>query len=83
MSYGNEFRKEFLEQNPDKYIEINDFVGTGYGTHKYRCTWKGDWTVEQLVNYVDGSTGNYGGRIENKWKTEDGTYKGTVCVYYD
>lgn len=84
MSYGNEFRKEFLKNNPDKkMINIEGSHCTGVGTTKYWCEWSGDWTCEELVNYCDGTTGNYGGRIDNMRKTEDGTYKGTVCVYYD
>ena len=40
-------------------------------------------SADELVNYVDNGTGNYGGRVENKRRLEDGRFTGTVCVYYD
>lgn len=83
MSYGSEFRKEFLEKNPDKNIKIEGQHCTGVGTTKYWCEWTGEWTAEELVDFCDGGSYNFGGRIDNKRKTEDGKYKGIVCVYYD
>jgi hypothetical protein len=79
----NEYRQEFLENNPDKQMIIGACLGTGYGTHKFDCTWQGEWTAAELVDYVDGGTNNYGGRVENIRRTDDGRYRGTVCVYYD
>lgn len=84
MTYGDEFRKEFLENNPDKKIKILDyFANAGYGCHKARCTYTNNCTIEELVNYCDGGTGNYGGRIENEITNEDGTSTGTVVIYFD
>ena len=84
MAYGNEFREEFLKNNPDKQIiSCSHRVFHGYGTSKYIVEWSGDWTVSELVNYCDGTTGNFGGRIDNLRETENGNHKGTVCVYYD
>lgn len=77
-------REQFLKDNPDKkMLYVSSRFISGYGTSKYIAEWQGDWTVEELVNYVDNSTGNYGGRIENLMYLPEGTYKGIVCVYYD
>lgn len=77
-------RKEFLKNNPDKkMISLSHRFEHGYGSSKYRAEWSGEWSAEELVNYADDSTGNFGGRIDNLRKTEDGTYKGTIVVYYD
>ena len=83
MSYCTEFRQRFLKDHPDRTLSIGNCVGTGHGTHKYKCVWTGDWTAAELVNYVDGSIGNYGGRIDNYRRNEDGTQSGIICVYYD
>ena len=66
-----------------RIISNSGRIEYGWGTSKYRLEWAGDWTVEELVNYCDGGSGNYGGRIDDFRQTENGTYKGTVCVYYD
>lgn len=77
-------REEFLKNNPDKkMISLSYRFEHGYGSSKYRAEWSGEWTLEELVNYADDSTGNFGGRIENLRETEDGTHKGTIVVYYD
>ena len=77
-------REQFLKDNPDKKIKIEDyFPNSGYYCHKARCTYSGDWEVQDLVNYVDNSTGNYSGRIENARKNEDGSTTATVVVYFD
>ena len=76
--------EQFLIENPNKeVVNYSGMFAQGYGTSKYKMTWKGDWTEEELINYCDNSTGNYGGRIENIQENEDGTKSGTVCVYYD
>ena len=80
---SKDFREEFLEQNPDKEIHIHTIVSSGYGTHKYKCTYSDNWEAQELINYVDNGTGNYGGRIENEKKNNNGTTTATVCVYYD
>lgn len=79
----SDLREELLKANPEKQIEIGALVESGYGTHKYHCTWSGDWEAEELINFCDNSEGNYGGRIENIRRLEDGRFTGTVCVYYD
>lgn len=77
-------REEFLKNNPDKkMISLSHRFEHGYGVSKYRAEWSGEWSAQELVNYADDSTGNFGGRIDNLRKTEDGTYKGTIVVYYD
>ena len=77
-------REQFLRDNPNKTMDYCSGVRTqGYGTAKYFAHWTGAWTVQELVDYCDNSTGNYGGRIENLKEHEDGTKSGTVCVYYD
>lgn len=77
-------REQFLKDNPDKTIIIEDYrANSGYYSHTARCTYSGDWDVQELVNYVDNSTGNYGGRIENERKNEDGSTTATVVVYFD
>lgn len=77
-------REQFLKDNPDKTIKIEEYVAnSGYYCHKAKCTFKGDWEVQDLVNYVDDSTGNYGGRLENVRKNEDGSTTATVVVYFD
>ncbi len=83
MVYGNEFRKEFLEKNPDKKITIEGQYCTGVGTTKYWCEWTGEWEEKDLVDFCDGGSYNFGGRIDGKRKLENGNYKGIVCVYYD
>ena len=77
------FRERWQEENPDKSIRIDEFLGSGYACHKARCTWSPNCSKEDLVNYVDDSTGNYGGRLENVKENEDGTESGTVVVYFD
>ena len=78
------FRERWKEANPDKWVRIESFYGkSGYGCHSARCTWSNNCTAEDLVNYVDDSTGNYGGRLENVRENEDGTKSGTVIVYID
>jgi len=77
-------REQFLKDNPDKTIEIEEyFPNSGYCCHSARCVLKGDWAVQDLINYVDNSTGNFGGRIENVRKNEDGSKTATVIVYID
>ena len=83
MDYTTQFRLSFLSENPHLDIHMGDCITTGHGTHKYICTYSGDWSVEDLVNYLDGGIYNYGGRIENEIKNEDGSTTATVCVYYD
>lgn len=77
-------REQFLKDNPDKKIKIEKYwANSGYYCHKAKCTYSGNWDVQELVNYVDNSTGNYGGRIENERKNEDGSRTATVVVYFD
>ena len=78
-----DYREEFINNNPDKTCDIQGLVGTGYGTHRYKCTWQGNWQAEELINFCDNSEGNYGGRIEDMRRLDDGKYEGIVCVYYD
>jgi hypothetical protein len=77
------FRERWKEENPDKFIRIDKFLGSGYANHQARCTWSPNCTAEDLVDYVDDSTGNFGGRLENVKENEDGTESGTVVVYFD
>ena len=67
-------------------IEIleRELIASGHGTHKYRVKWRADepYTEEELIDAVDGTTGNYGGRVKTQ-ACACGTYWGTVCVYYD
>ena len=83
MGYDNDFRKEFLENNPDKNIIIDKWLGDTYGCHRAKATWTINCSVKEVIDYVDGSTGNYGGRIENLKENENGTESGTVYVYFD
>jgi len=78
------FRERWQEANPDKWIKVKNFYGnSGYGCHSADCTWSPNCTAEDLVNYVDDSTGNFGGRLEHVRVNEDGTKTGTVVVYFD
>ena len=79
MDYCEKFRKE----NPDKKITFTNFYQQAAGTTKYGATWWGDWTEEELINYADNGTGNYGGRLESVRTNIDGSKTGTICVYYD
>ena len=77
-------REQFLKDNPDKTITIENFyANSGYYCHEAKVTYTGDWETQDLVNYVDNSTGNFGGRIENARKNEDGSTTATVIVYFD
>ena len=71
------------EENPDKFIRIDEFLGSSYACHNARCTWSANCTAEDLVNYCDNGTGNYGGRLENVKENEDGTKTGKVVIYFD
>ena len=77
-------REQFLKEHPDLKIKIEKYwANSGCYCHKALCTYSGDWKKEDLVNYVDDSTGNYGGRIENEKTNSDGSKTGTVVVYFD
>ena len=77
-------RKRFLKEHPDLKIKIEAmWYNSGYTEHKALCTWSGDWDVQDLVNFVDNSTSNYGGRTENEKTNPDGSKTGTVVVYID
>lgn len=78
-----DYRERWQEENPDKSIRIDKWGGQGYGTHSAYCTWSPNCTGEDLVNYVDNSTGNFGGRLEYVKENEDGTKSGKVVVYFD
>lgn len=78
-----DYRDMWQEKNPDKFIRIDEFLGSGYANHQARCTWSPNCTTEDLVNYCDNGTGNYGGRLEHVRTNEDGTESGTVVVYFD
>lgn len=59
-------------------------LSSAHGTHKYYVEWLGIYTDKELINAVDGSTGNYGGYV--KLELVDCVrkkYRGTVEVYYD
>ncbi len=57
-------------------------LSSGFGTHKYYVEWAGDWTAKDLIDAVDGTTGNYGGYVDVS--TQNGEYyTGIVGVYYD
>ena len=81
LDYCERFRQD--PKNKDKEISYTGSNCTGVGTTKYWATWWGDWTTEELINYSDNSTGNFGGRIDNYKENEDGTKSGIICVYYD
>lgn len=81
MDYCEQFRSK--PENKDKYIEYKGSSCTGVGTTKYWATWSGGWTDEELINYSDNSTSNFGGRIDNRRRNQDGTESGIICVYYD
>ena len=66
-----------------RIIDFSGRISQGNGTSKYQVTWEGDWTEEELINFCDGGSYNYGGRIEGEKENEDGTKSGIVCVYYD
>lgn len=72
-----------MSTNEKKIISSTGRISHGYGTSKYEVEYQGDWTVKELVDFCDGSTSNFGGRIEYARQTERGTTKATVCVYYD
>lgn len=78
-----DYRKEFLESNPDKKIKYLSMYSQIAGTSKYLVVWEGKWSNEELINYCDNSMSNFGGRVEHIKDNEDGTKSGTVCVYYD
>jgi len=79
-----DYRDRWKEENPDKFVKVEEFIGNaGYACHKARCTWSPNCGVQELVNYCDNGTGNYGGRVENVRQNEDGTETGTVVIYFD
>ena len=57
----------------------------GCGTHKYDVTWQGDWSAKELIDYCNGGSSNFGGRIDNLQvkDLENKIFEGRVCVYYD
>lgn len=59
-----------------------NLISSGYGTHKYQVEWLGNYTDKELIDAVDGSTGNYGGYVEVMY-SKSKHYKGIVGVYYD
>ena len=78
------YREEWKEANPDKHIVVERFIANaGHYCHAAYCTWSPNCTVEDLVDYVDNSTGNYGGRVEHVQENSDGTESGKVVVYFD
>ena len=81
IDYRTRFRQD--PKNKDKSIQYKGSYCTGVGTTKYWATWSGDWTTEELVNYSDNGTGNFGGRIDKYREHLDGTKSGIICVYYD
>lgn len=84
MTIFKTFRERWQEENPDKWIKVENFYGnSGYACHSAYCTWSPNCTAEDLVDYVDDSTGNFGGRLEHVKENEDGTKSGTVVVYFD
>lgn len=57
-------------------------ISSAHGTHKYYVEWLGEWTEKELVDAVDGSTGNYGGCVHVTYRKFN-YYKGFVEVYYE
>lgn len=71
-----------LNRKDNMQILKQKLLSSGYGTHKYLVEWLGECTKEELINTVDGSSGNYGGYVEVS-SQKGQHYKGIVGVYYD
>lgn len=67
----------------NKVMKSSSCFYSQHGTKKYTCEWMGEWTAEELINWCDGGSGNYGGRIDNFQDLGNENYKGIVVVYYD
>ena len=81
-AFGN-YRSKWEENNPDKFIKIDEYLKTEPELLIAKCTWSPNCSNKDLIDYVDNSTNNLGGSVELVIENKNGTESGIVVVYND